>query len=169
MADKDAKKPAAVDAAPKRGNKLGFFTTMIMVGLISPFIMPTLTLLFLGMFPTIIALVADNDRQKSSAIAIGSLNVAGVVPFVIDLWLKGQHWDTLIQILKEPSSWLVMLGAAGVGKMIVFAVPPVLAGFATIRYELRLKTLKDNLETIKATWGPDVGTTKPLSKVGQKE
>ena len=172
MADKekDANK-AKPDAAakPKRGGKLGLFTTLTVFVFASPFIMPTLLLLFLGMLPTMVAMITDSDRQKSSAIAIGSLNFAGITPFIIDLWMKGQTMANVFRILTEPSSWLVMLGAAGVGQLVVFAIPPVLASFTTVRYEARLKVLKENMESLKSTWGPEVATTKPVNKIGQKE
>ncbi len=149
----------------RKGGKARFVFMMIVFGLSVPVLMPTYTLLLLGMLPTLVALITDTDRNKSSAAAIGAMNCAGVTPFVIDLWMKGQTMDNVFTILRDPSSWLVMLGAAGVGQLIVFAVPQALASLALARAEARLKIMKQNLEQLKTTWGPDVATTKPLDKI----
>lgn len=160
---------AAQEASPKkRSGKLGLYTTMVVLIIATPFIMPTLTLCLAGMIPTLVALVTDNDRQKSSATAIGALNFAGTVPFIIDLWTKGQTMENVFHILADPSSWLIMLGAAGIGHLILFAIPQAVATLTFARTETRMKLLKENLENLKTTWGPDVATTKPLDKVERK-
>ncbi|MFY9287666.1 MAG: hypothetical protein WAO98_04100 [Alphaproteobacteria bacterium] len=149
----------------KKGGKAGFILLMILFGLSVPFMMPTYTLLLIGMFPTFIALLTDTDKNHSSASAIGFMNAAGTTPFVIDLWMKGQTMEYVFHILREPSNWLVMLGAAGIGQLIVFAVPQAMTSVTLARAEIRLKTLKSNLEQLKAAWGPEVATTKPVDKI----
>jgi hypothetical protein len=165
----DAKK-APVHTEPvkaKKRGKLAFYTTIILLIAIAPFIIPTLELLLAGMLPTLVALFTDNDREHSSATAVGAMNFAGTTPFLIDLWMKGQNMGNVTQILAQPSNWLVMYGAAGVGLLIVFAVPQAIASLTFARSEVRLKILKENMEKLKATWGLDVATTKPLNQIGK--
>ena len=173
MADKDKKEAGQKieKKAPgkKHGGKAGFFFFMILFGASVPIILPTLTLFLIGMIPTAIALLVDKDRQKASAACIAAMNAAGVTPFVIDLWTKGQTMENVFQILRDPSSWLVMLGAAAVGQLIFFAVPQAVALLWLARSETRLKVLKKNLESLKESWGPEVGLTKPASKTGKAE
>jgi len=170
MAEDKTAAPAK-DAKPgKKGGKIGVILGMVVIIPVVFFtMMPTALLLTAGLLPTLIVLITDNDKQKSAAIAIGSLNCAGVTPFIIDLWMKGQTMQNAFHILTSSSTWLVMLGAAGVGQLIVIAVPPVLAGFTVAKHEARLKVLKSNLESLKTAWGPDVATTKPLDQMGRKE
>lgn len=167
----DAKKPpAAKDAkAPKKKGKIGLYTTMIIMGFCAPFMLPTVVLVFAGMIPTLVALFIDKDRQHSSATAIGAMNCAGITPFVIDLWLKGQTMTTVVQILSEPSSWLIIFGAAAIGQMIVSIVPQAMATLTLAHSEIRIKNLKHNLELLKTSWGPDVGTTKSIEKMTRME
>ncbi|HEU0117117.1 MAG TPA: hypothetical protein VFR09_00665 [Alphaproteobacteria bacterium] len=173
MADaKEEAKPAAAPAADakkdgkgKGGGKAKFILFMIMFGFAVPFIMPTLILVLVGMIPTIIALVTDSDRNKSSTAAIGAMNCAGLTPFIIDLWVKGQSMPAVLDILRVPGNWLVILGASAIGQLIVFAVPQAMTALTLVRAEIRLKTLKHNLEQLKTTWGPEVATTKPLDKI----
>ena len=163
-ADKAAA-PAKGGDKKKGGGKLRFMTIMIIFGMSVPFLMPTLTLMLIGMIPTFIALLTDTDRHKYSASAIGFMNCAGLTPFVIDLWAKGQTMENVFHIMAMPSNWLIILGAAGVGQLIVFAVPQAMTSVTLVRAEMRLKTLKHNLEQLKTTWGPDVATTKPIDKL----
>jgi hypothetical protein len=171
MAKNDAKgkAKAAFKKQPKpkkRGSgKLSFFFIAFAAGLSLLFIMPTFILVLVGMAPTYVAIFADNDPEKSSTAAVGAMNCAGVVPFVIDLWMKGQDMQNVMHILSQGTTWLVMLGAAGIGHLIIFAVPQATATMTLIRAESRLKILKKNLETLRETWGSDVGTTKPIERV----
>lgn len=155
--------------AKKRSGKLKFFFFMLLFIAALPFIVPTFVLILVGMIPTFVALITDTDRQKSSATAIGAMNCAGLTPFILDLWCKGQTMETLTPILKDPASWFIILGAAGVGQLIVFTVPQAMASLTLARAEGRMKNLKENLESLKATWGADVGTTKSLDKLSRGE
>lgn len=174
MADaKDAKKeaaPAVGKAAPKKkgGGMVGFILLMICLGASFIPLLPTY-LLLVGMFPTLVALFIDTDPHKSSAQAVGTMNAAGVAPFVIELWQKGQTMEHSLYILSQPETWLVMLGAAALGQLILFAVPHAIASMALARAEARLGILKGNLEKLKAIWGPDVSTTKSLNKIMHEE
>jgi hypothetical protein len=160
-------KPAKPDKkAKKGGGKLRLYTILIMAGIAAPFMFPTLILVIAGLMPTIVAFVMDRDRQHSSATAIGAMNCAGITPFVIDLWIKGQSMGNVVQILTDPANWLIILGSAAIGKTIVAIVPQALATITLAHSEMRIKTLKANLELLKNSWGPDVGTTKPLDKMG---
>jgi hypothetical protein len=163
----DTKKGEKQVDKPKKRGKGGFLLAMTVFGLSFWFIFPTVILVLVGMSPTFIALLMDNDRQKSSASAIGSLNAAGVVPFVIDLWQRGQSIENTFHILAQPANWLIMLGAAGVGQLILFAVPQAVATWSLTRSEVRLKILRSNLESLRNAWGPDVATNKPLDQIGK--
>lgn len=167
MADK--KTDPAGKAPKKKGGKAGFILILILFGVSAPLLMPTWTLVLIGMLPTFVALITDNDPQKSSTGAVGAMNFAGLTPFILDLWMKGQTMENTMHILRESSSWLIILGAAAVGQMIVFAVPQAMTSLTLAHAESRLKILKKNLEQLQASWGPDVANTKPLDKIGKNE
>lgn len=162
--------PAAkgVAPAPKKKGKLKLILGLFLFGLVSPFIMPTL-LLGVGMIPTLVALVTDTDPRKSAASTVGFLNFAGVVPFIISLWEQGQTMDAALHILGQSSTWLIMLGGAAVGHLILYAVPPASSALTINRMETRLRTLKEGLEQLKTIWGSDVATKRSLDDVRSKE
>ena len=76
---------------------------------------------------------------------------------------------SVFQILSEPSTWLIILGSAAIGQIIVSVVPQAMATMTLAHSELRIKTLKQNLELLKNSWGPDVGTTKSIDQLTMKK
>jgi hypothetical protein len=169
MAEKAEKKkkpsPKDAKASKKGGGKAGFIFLMILFGAAVPFILPTVILCFVGMLPAVVAFATDSDRQKSTGIAVGAMNAAGITPFVIDLWTKGQTMQNVVHIIHDPSNWLIILGAAGIGQLIVAILPQIIASLSLLQAESRLKTLKQNLETMKERWGSDVGTVTPVEQL----
>lgn len=162
---KDNKNDGKNSTAKKKGGKMGFYTTLIVVCLMAPFMFPTVVLFTAGLLPTLVALFIDKDKQHSSATAIGAMNCAGITPFIIDLWMKGQTMGNAVRILSQPNTWLIILGAAAIGQVIVSVIPQALASLTFAHSEMRIKLLKQNLDQLKASWGPDVGTTKPVEKL----
>ena len=164
----EASKNPETSARPSRGGKVKV-TFFLLLGLAAlPFLLPTV-LVCLGLLPTLVALVADADRQKSSAMTIGFMNLAGVTPFLIDLWQQGQTMEAALHILGQSNTWLIMFGAAGIGKLLLYAIPPAMATLTLTRMEVRLRALKDGLEQLKAIWGPEIATSTPLDQVRKKE
>jgi hypothetical protein len=164
-----AKPAPAVKSSPppKKPGKLRLFTVIIILMFATPFMMPTVTLLLCALFPTYIAFATDSDPQKSGAISVGAMNFAGIVPFIIDLWSKGQTMPNAFAILTNSNNWLVILGAAFIGQLIVYAIPQAIASLTLTHAESRVKGLRKNLDLLKESWGADVATTKPLDKINE--
>ena len=166
MAKEEAKKKPEAKPAKKSG-KLAFYSLMLVAGLGVPFMLPTVVLLLAGLIPTYVAFFTDSDPQKSGATSVGAMNVAGIVPFIIDLWSKGHTLTNAFHILGDTNSWLVILGASGIGQLIVYTIPPAIATLTLTHAETRIKGLRQNLDMLKASWGPEVATTKPSDKLTQ--
>lgn len=164
MAGKAASSSVDKKKNAKRGGsgKLVFF--MIVLGCMVPFGIPTL-LVCLGLLPTLVALFTDSDSHRSGLATIGYMNLAGVLPFLVELWQKDQTMEAALGIVKDPASWVIMLGAAGVGQLMLYAIPPFVASMVLIRQESRLKTLREGVQQLEAIWGPDVANTLPLETV----
>lgn len=168
-APKDTKDAKASGAKSSKG---GAWKTILGMVLVIPTILivglPTL-LICVGLLPTLIALLTDTDRQKSAAATIGFLNVAGVLPFIIDLWMSGQTMAHAFAIMSSSTTWLVMFGSAGVGHLLLYAIPQATATLTLTRMENRLRTLKQALIQLKDIYGPDVATNKPLDQVRKRD
>jgi hypothetical protein len=143
-----------------------FLFTILALG-VAPFGMPTL-LVAMGLVPTFVAFLTDSDDHRSATATVGFLNVAGVLPFLIDLWSKGQTMEAALAIVREPSNWLIMLGSAAVGQLLYFALPPAVALMSVAQLETRKAKLKQAQEELKAVWGPDVANVIGLDEVRKK-
>jgi len=164
MADKEAKPKQA--APKKKGHgKAKFFGVVILLGLAMPFMLGSVLLLLAALIPTYVAYMTDNCPEKTGATSVCAMNLAGAFPFLMDLWMKGQTPANALHILSDSSSWLVILGAAAVGQLIIYAVPQAIATMSLTHAEGRIKTLRKNLELLKDSWGPEVGTTKPVEQI----
>lgn len=152
------------DRARQGKGGFGLILIMTLVGALVPFGLPTL-LICIGLLPTMIALFVDTDAEKSSTAAVGFMNVAGVAPFLIELWSKGQSMEAAVQIVRQPMTWLVMFGAAGIGQLILFVVPPFVAAFTVGRLESRLKVLQEAQTQLRDIWGPHVADVTSLEYV----
>lgn len=161
MADEEK---AAKAAKEKKGGGFKIIFLMTLIGCLVPFGVPTL-LICLGFLPTLVALFTDTDPRRSGVACIAYMNLAGVFPYLVELWQKGQNMEVAVAIIRNPMSWAVMLGAAGIGQLILYLVPPIVASVVSINQENRLKTLHEGLKELEKVWGPDVGTMAPLDIV----
>ena len=151
--------------AAKKSGKFGMILFLILFCFATPFIMPTMVLLIAGLFPTYVAFFTDNDNHKSGAVSVGAMNFAGLVPFIIDLWSNGQTIPNAFHILGNANNWLIILGAAFIGQLIVYAIPQAIATMTLTHAESRIKTLRRNLDLLQESWGPEVATNKPIDKM----
>ncbi len=152
-------------ASPKKGGKVKLGLMLLAACVAMPFTLPSIVLILAGLVPMYIAYATDSDPEKSGAASVGAMNFAGIVPFLIDLWTKGQTLDNALRMLMDTHTWVVILGAAAVGQLIVYAVPPAIAAMSSTTAEARVKALKKNLELLKESWGPEVAS----GKSGEKE
>jgi hypothetical protein len=151
----------------KKRGKLKFIFVLIVVGLAMPFMLPTVLLLVAGFIPTYVAFATDDDPDKTGAASVAALNFAGIVPFLIDLWVKGQTATNALLILKDSNSWLIILGAAAIGQLIAYAVPQAIATLSLTNADVRVKALRKNLDVLKDSWGAEVAAARSSDKTAQ--
>lgn len=138
-----------------------------MIAVAMPFMLASVMLLIAGLVPTYVAYATDDDPDKTGATCVCAMNLAGIFPFLMDLWIKGQTPNNALLILSDANSWLVILGASAIGQLIIYAVPQAIATMSLTHAEGRIKTLRKNLDFLKDAWGPEVGTTKPVEQIAE--
>lgn len=156
--------PKNAKEKPIRKSKAKIIILMTVVGCLIPFGLPSLVLCA-GFLPTLVVLFTENDPRRPALAAIGYMNLAGVLPFMIELWEKGQTMPAALTILKESKNWVIMLGAAGIGQLILFVIPPFVASMVVLKQEARQRTLQEGMIQLEAIWGKEVTTSTPLDAV----
>lgn len=131
----------------------GLFGSAAAMGIL---FLPTSIILAIGMLPTFIAMLVEDDADHTAPITVGAMNFAGVMPFIILLWQRGQTLNNALNLMTEPVNWLVMYGAALGGWIVYFVLPSFVAVWATLRAEFKIRELKALQEKLQKEWGPDV-------------
>ena len=164
---KKAAKAGKKGAAPKK--KSGGFAYKILgflLLILALLLLPTSTLLACGMFPTIVAYLTDSDRRKTAAISVGTVNLCGVLPFLLTLWMgQNNSMKEVGDILRHVETWAIMYGAAALGSLIHYAVPPVIAGFISLQSSSRVAELERRQTALKEAWGEEVAATGAVARV----
>ena len=154
-----AKRPAKKGEKTAKQAKSGSLLAWVLAPTLGVIALPTVLLLVVGMAPTLVALfIIDRHPAKYTTRAVGYLNFSGCLPYAIDLWRGGGVWDfeTLFAIITDPFTLLVMYSMAGVGWIVLFASPPVVAAYLAVTSEMREKTLKARQNELIAEWGRNV-------------
>jgi hypothetical protein len=118
--------------------------------------LPMSVLLAIGLLPTVAALLIDRDPQRYTFITVGLMNVAGVIPQLVKLWIAGMSMDHAMTIISDPLAWLTMYGAATLGWFIFFSVPPFLQAIINQKTKLRIASLDHKQTAMIKEWGEDL-------------
>lgn len=159
-----SKKEKPVKAAPdgsvakprKKGGGALLWILLSIFAACGALFMPTALLVFIGMIPTLTAMITDADPRKPTAVCMGPLNLAGLIPALFDLWLGGNSLNQAVVIATSPFTWLMALGAATAGWLIYAIVPPVIASAASMKFEAELGSVEKELNEMVTVWGNDV-------------
>lgn len=153
--DQDEEKPAAGNDRRKSASGLLLW---LMVGVLAAafFALPTALLLAAGMVPTLVAWIVDRHRDGYTPMAVGLLNLAGLLPSLLTLWTGGHAMGTALRVMSDTYTWLFAYGAAAVGWMLVLSVPKILETAMTFRNEAEIKRLQGRQAALIAEWGPEI-------------
>lgn len=140
----------------RRRSAGGFLVVLFLLLPFGLLVLPTTLLLAAGLIPTMVAIIADRDPDKSAALSVGAMNFAGVMPFCIQLWQGGHTSDLTFRLLSAPTTWIIMYAAAGAGWIVYYIVPRLVAGYNVSRAEAKIAELQVGRNDLIADWGPEV-------------
>ena len=134
-----------------RGNVfLGF---LIVLGIT---FLPTSLLLMVGMLPTFMASILDRTSGKIKTLTVGSMNLAGCIPFIIKLWMGGHTMAQAAQMITQPEVIVVMYMAAAIGYLIDWSVTGIVIGIMAQKGKARLRQIEREQEVLAERWGEEV-------------
>ena len=126
---------------------------------------PTALIFAVGMVPTVVALLIDRDAGRYGAIAVGSLNFCGVFPSAIDLWQAGHTVKQALDTISNPYDLAIMFGAAGVGWLLYFGLPPLIGALLVQRHEAEIRRIEERQAALQKEWGPEINNAAPPPSV----
>jgi hypothetical protein len=147
-------KPGAAPAAPPKKGK-----PWLLICLVTPvalLLLPSTLVLIPAMVPTLVARIVDPAPGRQLTITVGSLNFAGALWFMSDLWSAGQTFSAIVPTLSDMIGWLAALVGAGMGWVIYSLMPIASRSIATTKSNLRLSRVRKSQEALVEEWGEPV-------------
>lgn len=165
MAKKPAAKVTKTVGQPQKvkGKRktLSVIITWVIAPLVGILAFPTVMLSIGGMLPTLVAYIIDRTGKKHATYTVGYMNGVGCMAVALKMWLGDHSIDKALELMGDPMNWLIMYGAASVGWVIYFVMPPIVGTYLSISQEVKLKQLHDRQQELINEWGTDVKKDAP--------
>ena len=147
----------AIRPPPKKaGGGLQLFLLGLAVIGMAVFAAPTCALMVFGMVPSIVAYVVDRGTRPMLAFTIAPLNLAGLMPYLLELWTGQDQMPTVVRLLSNVYVWLVIYLAAGAGWLVFMGMPRLVALVLERSLDVRKEKLKVLQAKLRADWGAQV-------------
>lgn len=125
---------------------------------------PTMLLLMAGLCPTLFVALADRRPGRLRSHAMAVMNLAGLAPWLVQLWHRGGSFEAARGILEDPLALLSIYGAAA-GALVLLWVGPWLAASALTLSRRHLGAELERAQRgLEKEWGREVG--QPDKPVG---
>ncbi len=118
--------------------------------------LPTTLILVVGMLPTLVMIIFDRTPEKARVLAVGAMNLAGCMPFVMELWQREHSVNMALSYLTEPRTIVVMYFAAGIGYMIEWVITGLVASIAVQKAKGRIDSIEKRQDELERRWGEEV-------------
>ncbi|MCB1721006.1 MAG: hypothetical protein KDI11_04555 [Alphaproteobacteria bacterium] len=170
MAKKKAVRKGAGQKAKEKGVKRSGSAWMnlflIVLILMAAVFLPVAVILFIGLLPTFVAFYADRNKKKIKPITVGAMNIAGCMPFIMELWTTDMSMSKALSVIMDPMAIIVIYSAAGIGYLIDWAVTMLVANFLYQRGRSRKNTIEKRQTELIARWGEEVSGRIPIDHEG---
>jgi hypothetical protein len=153
MARAPAPPPSAASGAKTRSNA---FLYVLIAAAVSFAIIPTIVVLSVMMLPTAVAFLVERGKGYYAVVTIGSLNLAGASPYLVELWFKDHTVDGAMDVITNIWAYLIIYSAAAFGWAVYSTMPAVVGSFMAMGAGRRIAALRDQQKELVQKWGPDV-------------
>lgn len=122
------------------------------------------TFLFLmaAVLPSIVAMIVDRTPKRRMFRIVFSLNLAGTLPFLLNLWQMGNRLEAVKSVMTNAYTWLIIYGSSGMGWGIVWMAPQIALILISGYNEAKIMRLQYHQRKLLEEWGPEIkrGTEK---------
>jgi len=144
-----------VPGAPKARNNQGLIKIFYGFLLLSMMFisLPAFVFSLIGTLPSVAAWVWDRRPSKSAAYTVIIMNMAGLIPVILEVLPLGQNINSGMPALESMENWLQIYGAAAFGWGILFALPTLIRGFILRGIESDIAKNHKKQEELVQAWG----------------
>jgi len=131
---------------------------MLAVGLLALIFaaLPTATLLFVGMVPTLVAFIVDMTPGRYLARCVAGMNLAGLAPFLHHLWARGHTMTLALDIVTDVFAWFAIYGASALGWLLFLGLPGAVSMFRMLNGKRRTYMLREKQKQLVNEWGDSI-------------
>ncbi len=153
---------------PRRKSAFGFKTVLYLFVFFGILIsaLPTATVLAVGLVPTVVALIVDLTPGRYLTRCVVGLNIAGISPFMHNLWTGGNDMMTAVGIVTDAVAWLVIYGSAAMGWLLFMGFPGTVAVFQTLNAKRRIYVMQEKQKLLLEEWGDSIRSPAEIAKNG---
>ena len=120
------------------------------------FFLPVVILVLAGLIPALVASIVDDDKHRSLTTCVFLSNMAGVLPFVVELIQDGFDISESFMILTRPTVWLGILVASAVGWGLYLFIPPIVVKGVRAKARMKIANIEAKQRKLVDTWGLEV-------------
>lgn len=164
MAARKKPRKVAKQKSGKNSSKLHLF--LVISILLAAVFLPTAFLLVIGLAPMATAFFVDRTKKKTKVITVGAMNLAGCMPFLLELWMTDHSLEKAFSIMLDPMTVIVIYCAAGVGYTIDWALTLLIASVLYQRGMARKKAIEKRQGALIERWGEEVAGQIPMDHEG---
>lgn len=160
-----------VDKTPTTKKPANFKTGIffLIVSLVFLIFLPGLSLvLFIGLLPTLGAIISDPTETRAQAFCVGVCNIAGLAPSIHELYSSKFSMKAAYTLIHNEINLLIILCAAAIGWVIFFTVPVITTIFYKSRDRSTLQKLVRRYDELKETWGDAVASSSAIENLRSK-
>lgn len=150
----------------KKKGAAGIQLLLIFSVLLGVLFLPTTVMLLIGLVPTFVVFFVNIQKKKAKVVTVGTLNLAGCMPYVFQLWQQENDFNASMNIVLDPMTIIIMYGAACVGYVMDWALTGIVAVMMLERGKKRLKLIKKRQAEMVERWGKKVTGEIPLDQDG---
>ncbi len=156
-----AKQPNPISSFTKRRFTWSQILVLLLIVLFMLVSLPTVILLTFGLLPTAVAFLIDRSYQHSATFSVGSLNIAGIFPYLLELWMDYNTMDYVLHKMSDVFAIAVMYSGAAFGWALFSSLPPVVGSFYAVVNKQQIASLKAKQKKLLEQWGDDVNDDEP--------
>jgi predicted DNA-binding WGR domain protein len=161
-----AKKKAPIKKKKKKSIGAKGQSLLVVLVICAVLFAPTTLILVIGMLPTIVAAFADRSNEGMRGITIGSINLAGCMPYVLDLWMNNHTLENAVVIITQVENLVVMWLAATIGYCLEWVVTGAVSVYMTDRANARILWIEKRQDELIKRWGRKVTGEFTLNEDG---
>lgn len=151
-----AKKEKDENVKEKKDGKGYVHLTLIIILLLSAVFFSTAIILYIGLIPTFVAFFTDRSKGKGKAVTVGSYNLMGCMPFLIELWAVDDGLNKSLTIIIEPMTLVVIYMAAAFGYGVDWVATSLASTVLHRKGVLRQEAIAKRKQNLEKRWGEGV-------------